>query len=107
MSNMDKIQQLIKDNPTKFSAEFPQWISENENIFDSFAVEAKKVRLRGFKHYSSRTIVEFLRHHTNLREASGGFKINDHSVPYLARLFDLMYPEHKGLFEYRKLGVKK
>jgi uncharacterized protein (DUF2461 family) len=107
MSNMDKIQQLIKDNPTKFNTEFPFWVFENEHIFNSFAAEAIKVRQRGFKHYSSRTIVEFLRHHTNLREASGGFKINDHSVPYLARLFDLMYPQYSGLFEYRKLGVKK
>lgn len=107
MSNMGTIQAIIKSNPEKFNTEFAQWIAENEHIFRSFSLEAMKVKQRGFKHYSSRTIVEFLRHHTNLREASGGFKINDHSVPYLARLFDLMYPQHSGLFEYRKLGVKK
>ena len=65
MSNMHKIQQLIKDNPEKFNTEFAQWILENENIFNSFAAETIKIKQRGFKHYSSRTIVEFLRHHTN------------------------------------------
>lgn len=82
--------------------EFEQWLEENQHIFDAFCVEALKVKNIGFKHYSARTIIKFLRHHTNLREASGGFKINNDAVPHMARLFGEKYPNFHDLFEYRK-----
>ena len=82
--------------------EFEQWLEENQAIFEAFCKEAIKISNIGFKHYSARTIIEFLRHHTNLRETSGGFKINNDAVPHMARMFANKYPEAKNLFEYRK-----
>jgi hypothetical protein len=105
--NMTTILDKIKSNPDKFSDEFHTWIQDNEPIFHAFCTEALKVHNRGRKHYSARTIVEFLRHHTTLQEKDGVFKINDHCVPYMARLFDLMFPHAKGLFEYRKLTFRR
>jgi hypothetical protein len=81
--------------------EFDDWISENPQIFKAFCDEAIKAALKGFKHYSARTIIEFLRHHTHLREASGGFKINNDAVPYMARLFKENHPHLGNFFEYR------
>lgn len=82
--------------------EFDTWLEENQHIFDAFCLEALKAKARGFEHYSARTIIEFLRHHTNLREASGGFKINNDAVPYMARLFGQLHPNLSCFFEYRK-----
>jgi hypothetical protein len=82
--------------------EFDQWLKENRSIFNAFCTEAIKVKNMGYEHYSARTIIEFLRHHTNLREASGGLKINNDAVPHMARMFADKYPEAKNLFEYRK-----
>ena len=56
----------------------------------------------GRKHYSSRTIVEYLRHQTLVREATGVFKINDHAIPDLARLWQLHYPKRERFFEFRQ-----
>jgi hypothetical protein len=81
--------------------EFDSWLKENSKIFESFCQEALKAKTKGFNHYSARTIIEFLRHHTNLREASGGFKINNDAVPYMARLFCKQYPHAHDLFEHR------
>lgn len=82
--------------------EFENWLEENQQIFDAFCLEALKAKSKGFKHYSARTIIEFLRHHTNLREVSGGFKINNDAVPYMARLFSQLHPSLHDFFEYRK-----
>ena len=59
--------------------------------------------LLAIKHYSARTIVHVLRHHSAVAEVDGeGWKINDHHSPYFARLFDLVHPEHVGLWEFRE-----
>lgn len=82
--------------------EFLEWLPDNIHIWDAFVDEAIKVYRRGFRHYSARTIVHFLRHHTASREAGGEWKINNNHSPYLARLFDVMFPEYVGLWSYRE-----
>jgi hypothetical protein len=91
----------LLDNKDKFSDEFIDWFPDNEHVWNAFALEAIKVKRAGFKHYSARTIVHVLRHHSAIAEKGNGWKINDHHSPYLARLFDIVWPEHAGLFEYR------
>jgi len=81
--------------------EFDIWVLENPEIFKAFCAEAIKASNKGYKHYSARTIIEFLRHHTNLRETSGGFKINNDAVPCMAREFKRIYPQYGNFFEYR------
>lgn len=97
--------QLARQHHEKFSDEFMDWLPKNLHVYGAFCKEALSVRQRGFTHYSSRTIVEFLRHHTAIKEnpaPGAGWKINDHNVPYLGRLFDLEHPKSAGLFEYRR-----
>lgn len=99
---------VAQQNSDKLSDDFLAWLPDNLHIWEAFCENAIRIKKRGFKHYSSRTIVEFLRHHTALQENPGAaWKINDHNVPYLARLFDLVHPEHAGLFEFRRTTKPK
>lgn len=90
-----------------FTDDFKAYLPDNLHVFEAFAREAIRVHKRGFKHYSARTIIESLRHHSALEEAGGPWKLNDHNTPYLARLFDLLYPEHAGLWEFRETKAVK
>ena len=102
---------LMQMNAETFPADFRAYLPENLHVFDAFEREALKVIARGFRHYSARTIVHVLRHHSAVAEVDGkGWKINDHHSPYFARLFDLVHPEHVGLWEFRetkKTGLRE
>jgi hypothetical protein len=87
----------------QFTDDFIAYLPDNEHVFEAFRDEAMKVRRMGFKHYSARTIVESLRHRSALAETGGPWKLNNDNTPYLARLFDLMHPEHAGLWEFRRV----
>lgn len=85
-----------------FTPKFLAWLPANFHVYDAFCEETLKVIGLGFSHYSARTILHYLRHHTALAECnSEGWKLNNDFSPYLARLFDLMNPHLAGLFEYR------
>ena len=94
---------LIAANPAPFTEEFPQWLEENFAIWERFEIEANRIWDSGRDHYSARTIGEYLRHETALREAPNyhGFKVNDHAWPDLARLYLLAHPDRAGFFERR------
>lgn len=88
--------------PALFRRDFYDWLKENYPVFQYFEQSALKVREAGFKHYSARTIVEVMRHRTNIREIGDGtWKLNDHRTPDMARLFNSLHPECAGLFEFR------
>ena len=85
--------------------DFDIWLDDNQHIWVAFEQEALNIARLGFKHYSARTIIHFLRHHSALREESGEWKINNDVSPYLARHFAEKYPNLKNLFEYRRVQV--
>lgn len=93
---------LADQHETLFSKEFLTWLPNNLHVWEAFCDQAFKVRDRGFKHYSARTIIHFLRHHSAIAEIGGAWKLNNNYSPYLGRLFDLRYPNAKGLWEYRE-----
>jgi hypothetical protein len=103
---MNGIVNLVRENPDQFSQEFTDWIVDNLHIWDAFRLEANRVRSKGRTHYSSRTIVEFLRHNTTLSDTDSAFKINDHCVPYLGRLYVMTHHGSRGFFEFRKIKPK-
>lgn len=86
----------------QFTQEFLAYLPENLHVWDAFEREALAVARRGFKHYSARTIIHVLRHHSALAETGSEWKLNNNISPYLARLFALMHPAHANLFEYRE-----
>ena len=96
------IENILIEHKEQFSDEFLNWIPENYHIWRAFEKEAMKIILAGFKHYSARTIIHVLRHHSALTEMNSGWKINNNISPYLARLFAIKYPKHADLFEFRE-----
>lgn len=94
--------EIIKEHAAEFPPEIKQWLFDNEHIWVAFTKEAFSAQSNGYKHYSARTIVEYLRHKSMLREKDGEWKINNNVVPYLARLISRVYPEFmKTFFEFR------
>lgn len=92
---------------TKESA-FPLFINEyaifdaaNPGMYQAFCREAQSVRAAGFTHYSARTIIHVLRHHSAVRDGSMEHKINDHISPVLARRLMRDDPSFAGFFELR------
>lgn len=98
---------LANNHAGKFSAEFLEWLPANLHVWRAFEAEAIRIHVRGFKHYSSKTIVHVLRHHSALHEAGDGWKLNNNQSPYLARLFDLAHPTRAGMWEYRTTTARK
>lgn len=102
---MHSIVKIMHKHRDQFNDSFVDWLPDNLHVWDAFVDETHSVIDVGFMHYSARTIVHVLRHHSAIRENEGEWKINDHHSPYLARLWALVYPHHANLFEYRKANV--
>ena len=99
---MDHVLDILDEHASLFSGEFMDWLPDNVHVWDAFCHEAFAVRRAGYTHYSARTIIHFLRHHSAVAEKGGVWKINNNHSPYLARLFDLRYPDAAGLWQYRE-----
>lgn len=98
----DRLRALCAQNTTDFAPEFREWLHANFHIWQAFVNEALKVRARGHQHYSARTIVEVLRHHSLIAESGGPWKIDNDRVPDMARMWALRYPSMDGMFALRK-----
>lgn len=86
-----------------FRPGFLPWLAKNEAIYRAFEQQTLALIDAGWTHFSARTIVEEIRHYTRHREAGDcSFKINDHNAPDMARVFAVRYPQHAGLWEYRR-----
>lgn len=90
-----------------FQKEFRMWLSENYAIYDFFNNVVQDAINLGHTHYAARTVVEIIRHHTPLREASNAeFKINHNMAPDMARLHILQHPHRQGLFQFKVSPVR-
>ncbi len=92
---------LVRGYSLKFPDGFDDWLVGNLHVYLAFEAEALSVAERR-EHYSARTIIEFLRHHTLLAEAGEGWKLDNDMAPGLARLFAAAHPRHGALFEFRE-----
>ena len=94
---------IVVLNPEKFRTDFFDWITDNYHVFEYFEQSAIKVWNSGFRHYSARTIIEVMRHRSNIREIGDGtWKLNDKRTPDISLLFTLLHPETSGMFELRR-----
>lgn len=95
---------ILANNATDFRADFREWLEDNWHVWEAFRDQADRIWDRGRRHYSARTIGEWMRHETAMRQAAGSepWKLNDHYWPYLARLYMLINPERAGFFEVRR-----
>lgn len=97
----DHVQSLIRDNAGLFRKDFGHWLRVNRHVWAAFEREADRVWSRGRRHYSARTLIEYLRHETALADNGGDFKINNDRAPCMARLYRLAHPDRADLFEFR------
>lgn len=86
-----------------FRADFMDWVVSNWHVWLAFEAQADRIWDTGRRHYSARTIYEFLRHETMTKEGPNELelKLNNNVVPDLARLYLQMHPERSGFFECR------
>lgn len=96
----DMILEVVACKAEMFREDFPAWLRDNWYVWRAFEAEARRTWARGRRHYSARTIGEYLRHETALREAGVVWKLNNNELPCMARLFVLLNPD-KPLFEFR------
>ena len=82
--------------------DFDVWLEQNPHIYKAFEREALSVAKRR-EHYSAKTIVEFLRHHTMITQKEGEWKIDNYATSGLARHFAKCHPTHASLFKFRGL----
>ena len=74
-----------------------------EEVFAESLSLARKMRDRGFGHYSIDAIVQVIRFHHHLTHGSDdGFKINDHHRAFLAREIMTTDKTLEGFFEIRR-----
>lgn len=98
----DSVLYIVTAQSWRYRADFARWVSINWPIWERFEREANRVYDRGRRHYSARTIGEFIRHETALTErGDGAFKVNDHRWPDLARLYLALHPERHRFFDIR------
>lgn len=100
----------VEQHDGLFQPKFAGWLAQNWGLWVAFVMQAEAVWQAGKRHYSARTIIEFLRHQTSLRQAtveegpSGNpLKINNSYVPDIGRLYGLVYPARETFFECRQL----
>lgn len=94
---------LVRAHPEHFRKDFADWLEKNAHIWAAFSEQADRIWNRGRRRYSARTIGEYLRHESALREGPNehGWKLNDHWWPDLGRLYMLARPDRDGFFERR------
>lgn len=102
----ERVMFALSDAPDVFCASFQGWLSENMAVYEEFEARALRLWEMGRKHYSARTIMESIRHDSDIRESSGQYKINNNIVPDCARLFLLVHPE-KRMFDFRCARSRK
>jgi hypothetical protein len=96
-------QQLLKYEPF-FKHDFLEWLDGKDNwhVYVAFEAHAQQLIDAGWTHYSARTIVELLVHHSDVRQTEPTFKISNARAPDLARVFSVMHPQYKNFWQYNR-----
>lgn len=99
----DPLLAIVRQDQENFLPGFAAWLSANLHVWRAFEREADRIWARGRRHYSARTLIEYLRHETALADTDAEWKINNNCAPDLARLYRLRYPARADLFELRRM----
>lgn len=88
----------------KYFNEFLSFHSKNPAVYQSFEKYAKQAIQAGWNHYGARDIMGRVRWSRQVTEKDvHGFKINNNTIHFYARLFAIVNPEHKNFFLFRRL----
>ena len=97
----DPLQAIVREHRATFRTGFAAWLASNRHVWIAFEREANRVWDRGRRHYSARTLIEYLRHESALADDGRDWKLNNNAAPDLARLYRLTNPGRAELFELR------
>lgn len=93
--------QIVASRGDEFTSRFLEYIVHNMPVYEEFERRALRLWASGRTHYSARTILESVRHDTDIHEVASEYKINNNIIPDCARLFAIMHPD-KPLFSFRE-----
>ena len=82
---------------------FNEFNQANPHIYAAFEIEAIKAIAKGREKISAKLIINWIRWNEYLNSTDKNFKINDAYQAYYARFFCEQHPEHKNIFEFRRL----
>lgn len=82
---------------------FNTFNEENPHIFKVFEEQVLAAITKGRNKISAKLIVNWIRWNCFLESSDKNFKINDAYQSYYARHFVEKHPEHKNVFDFRKL----
>jgi hypothetical protein len=105
MNKASALEQVAR-TPEAFRNDFPDWLDRNWHVYVAFSEAADNVRRHGWKHYSARTIMEVLRHQSNVREVDGDYKIGNNAIPDCARLYITQNPGTEGFFTLKHTDLR-
>jgi len=93
----DSRHEEMRQQVIAFNEEHPEVM----RLFSKFTFEQIA---KGFKHYSATGVFERIRWETDKADSKGGstFKLNNNYMPFYARAWMKMHPEHDGFFRTRK-----
>lgn len=102
LSEAEKIQQINTYGLMSADLDQEDWelVSAAIPFFEAFIVEAHKIASKR-THYSARTLIEVIRHHSVLEDSDKTFKVNNNITPIVARLATDMFPYLNGLFHMK------
>lgn len=106
MNNIQAALDTVERNQAVFRDDFNEWLEKNWHVYTAFSEAADKVARAGWKHYSARTIMEVLRHRSNVREIDGEYKISNNIIPDCARLYMMLNPARSGLFTLKASDLR-
>lgn len=82
---------------------FNEFNKDNPHIYKQFEVQALRAINKGREKISAKLIINYIRWNEFLKTTDLNFKINDAYQSYYARYFVKMNPNHKDVFNFRKL----
>lgn len=82
----NRLVQIAESNPRAFRRAFPAWLAKNRAIFDLFEFTAYTLRKLG-QRPSAQQIADAIR-------SQARRTINNDFVPGMARLYNLLHPDH-------------
>ena len=82
---------------------FNKFNKKNPHIYQAFEKQCIKAIEKGRKKLSAKLIINWIRWNEFMESKDKNFKINDAYQSYYARYFVAKNPDHKEVFNFRKL----
>lgn len=87
--------------------EFCKYHGENPEVYNKFEEFTFQAIKSGRKYFSARAVIERMRWQSMIEDNTEEFKISDHPMPYYARMFEILNPQHKGFFRKKRCEADK